>query len=119
MLSRKLIVGAVVAMLVGFVGAALAAEKAEAPKDVPLTGKVIAAPAGMKGAAAMLEATITAGGKMTKQMYMVVDDENGKKLAKEAGKTVEVKGTVEDKDTGHWLTVKESKAAAEPAGPAK
>ena len=121
MLSRKVIVGAVVAMMLGFVGAVWAAEhpagaaKEAAPKEVTLTGKVIAAPQEEKGAAAMLQADITAGGKVSKQMYMVVDDEQGKALAKEVGKTVEVKGMVEMKGTVRWLTVKESKPGMEPA----
>jgi len=104
---RTAFVGLVAVMLVGFVSAVLAAEA----KTVTVTGDVKAMPAGneMK-AAAMVEVERKVGDKVEKMAYRVTDDDQGKKLAKEAdGKKAEVKGTVEEKDKALWLTVTEFK----------
>jgi len=113
---RAMMAGLVAAMLLGYVGTTLAAE---APTEVTLTGtvKAITAEAGKVAPAAMLEVTEKGTGAVPVVVtYSVTNDEQGKKLAKDAnGKKAEIKGTVETKGEAMWLTVKEFKVLGEMA----
>jgi hypothetical protein len=108
---RTTFAGFVVAMLVAFVGTALAAEAAAQVVTVTGTVKAVAAEPGTKAPAAMVEVTEKGPGPAPVVVtYKVTNDEQGKKLAKEAnGKKAEIKGTVETKGEESWLTVKEFK----------
>jgi len=105
----KLVGVVIVAVALFCVVAAVAQEKAPAPALLPITGTVKASGADSKlGCPATVESRKRVGEKWEKVIYNVVNDDNGKKLAKEAdGKRVEIKGTVETKDKVEWLTVKE------------
>jgi hypothetical protein len=114
---RKALIGMAVVALVGFVSAAFAAEAPGGapgqPREMTITGKVTAAAADAKYAATV-EGEREMRGEMRKFTFQVTNDEQGKKLAKEAnGKTAEIKGTVERKETERWLTVKEFKIVEE------
>jgi hypothetical protein len=103
------LVGLLVAVLaIGFVATGYAAEAAKA---VTVTGQVKAV-TGVAGCVATV--TVHKEGGMV--AYNVVDDEIGKKLAKEAdGKRAEIKGTVETKDKIECLTVTEFRVLPAPA----
>jgi len=120
---RKALIAMAFVALVGLVGAVYAAEApgaGAAPREMTITGKVVAAPADAKYAATVdSERPARGGGEMQKVTYYVTSDEQGKKLAKDAGKTVEIKGTVERKDQERWLTVKEFKVVEAPKPAAK
>jgi hypothetical protein len=106
---RGVLAGCLVAMLLGYVGVTLAAEMAT---EATVTGsvKAIGQPV-EKGPVAVVEVqSKTAAGLPEVITYRVVNDDQGKKLAKDAnGKQAEVKGTVTTKDGDRWLTVKEFK----------
>jgi len=114
---RSILAGCVVAVLVGYVGAALAAE---ATMEMTITGavKAIGQPV-EKGPVAMVEVSEKGPGAVPVVVtYSVTNDEQGKKLAKDAnGKKAEIKGTVVHKDHDSWITVKEFKILE--AAPAK
>jgi len=119
MLPRKALIGLMVVALVGFVSAAFAAEGKDVggPRPTDVKGTVKAAPADAKHAATVETIREMTGGPQKVTMY-VTNDEQGKKLAKEAdGKTAEIKGviSIDEKAEGRpmWLTVKEFKIVEE------
>ncbi|MBM4036824.1 MAG: hypothetical protein FJ291_34250 [Planctomycetes bacterium] len=106
---------AAVCMAVVFVaGQALAGEKKEkppkAPKAKPVTGTVAVTKEKAKDdkgveTEVIKSITITSGKKDAPEVFCVVLDDNGKKVADFDGKRVKATGTVEEKDGNKWLTV--------------
>ena len=103
---RMSLVGLLVAVLaIGFVATGYAAD--DAAKAVTVRGTVKAV-TDVAGCAATVTARTRVGEEMKEVVYNVVDDENGKKLAKDAdGKHATIKGTVQTKEAVEWLTVTE------------
>lgn len=117
MLPRKALIGLAVVALVAFLSAGFAAREEGGPRATTMTGKVKAAPADAKYAATFETEREMTGGRRLVTMY-VTDDEQGKKLAKEAaGKTAEIKGviSIDEKAEGRpmWVTVQEFKIVEE------
>ncbi len=115
---RRAMVGLMVVALAGFVSSAFAAQRAAQPREQTVTGEVKAAEPNA-AYAATVEFERERAGAARKVTLRVTNDEQGKKLAKEAnGKTAEIKGTVETKDRERWITVKEFKIVEPKAAPA-
>ena len=101
-----------------FAGQAMAREKGapKAPKAKPVMGKVAVTKEMVKDdkgveTEVIKSITITGGKKDAPEVYSVVLDDNGKKVAEFDGKRVKATGTIEEKDGNKLLTVQSCEEA--------